>query len=1121
MSRSDHEPEPFVPEPGDPLAAEHEAVSAWVEEAYASLPGYQKYLDVDLKSLPTGRRLLEASPAEAARLVRAAVAQAACWDRAAEAAAGRRMIDETDPNPRRNATGDAAWGRRRKAEAAVRTLMRRALPLGRDDLIAMAEWGVTGGERYTSSVFAPYGAIAKALERFAASHELDDALRAAMGRLAECLRAAGDKDLGRAATTIEQAIGSGPAPAAEAVPAAMEAESGPSWRPAAPAPAGIDGVMVALKRLRGMIPDGPDGPTRALEPDGYPLAEGSPLAAEHELLGAVLQEALGRPSYGEIDLRTLPAWEAIRSLPPEGRARAVLAAAERHVWTLRETAPRYDEQRAWRSWSMVPYLLNALAQEGGFALSRDGLFDLLLYQSARAASDFAVIGRNAWIPRMIREVEARSLSDGERYVLSLVRDSHVHGPALGAVREDVRTLGRLIGDGAEFFLAPGEVWADAVNAELTGLAPAVREPWVALLRHALTAKSARPAAKWVKEAGRLVEAIGPEAVRAALSRWLPLVDRGRTRAALPTYFGDSRGAGDTMNEENADALRGLLWIAPTLPGREALLRTLAAVAQSAYRKVPGVGPRAVKVGNAAVFALSELGTVEAVGQLAMLKVRVRFGTAQKEIEKAFAASAEALSLPRDEIEEMGVPAYGLESVGRRAETLGEHRAELTVDGVDAALRWFDAKGKALKSIPAAVKKEHREELADLQQAAKDLAAMLPAQRDRIDGLFRSRRTWALGPWRERYANHPLVGTIARRLIWTVDGTPALWLDGAPTDVAGQALTLPDQAEIALWHPAGRPVEEVLAWRRRLEELGVTQPFKQAHREVYVLTDAERRTETYSNRFAGHILRQHQFNALCAARGWRNRLRLMVDDTYPPATLELPEWGLRAEYWVEGIGDDYGTDTNESGVYLRLATDQVRFYREGAVENRAHAGGGGYTTQAPGPGAGDVNLPLPLEDIPPLILSEALRDVDLFVGVASVGNDPTWQDGGPGGRFAAYWRDYSFGELAETARTRKAVLERLVPRLKIAPRCQFTERFLVVQGSRRTYRIHLGSGNILMEPNDQYLCIVPDAHARATEGSLFLPFEGDGTLSIILSKAILLADDAKIKDPTINRQIDGR
>jgi hypothetical protein len=315
------------------------------------------------------------------------------------------------------------------------------------------------------------------------------------------------------------------------------------------------------------------------------------------------------------------------------------------------------------------------------------------------------------------------------------------------------------------------------------------------------------------------------------------------------------------------------------------------------------------------------------------------------------------------------------------------------------------------------------------------------------------------------------------------------------------------------------MDDVLAWRAWFERHEVRQPFKQAHREVYLLTDAERRTATYSNRFAAHILRQHQFNALCAARGWRNKLRLMVDDSYPPASRELPNWDLRAEFWIEGIGDSYGQDTNDSGTYLRVATDQVRFYRTAAASNYAHAGGGSYTSQAAGPGTDHVNEPVPLEQVSPLVFSEVLRDVDLFVGVASVGNDPTWRDGGPEGRYRAYWQSYSFGDLSETAQTRRAVLERLLPRLtKIRDRCTLSDRFLVVRGDLRTYKIHLGSGNILMEPNDQYLCIVPSRSTSDGPSDVFLPFEGDATLSIILSKAFLLAADRKVTDPTITRQI---
>jgi hypothetical protein len=45
------------------------------------------------------------------------------------------------------------------------------------------------------------------------------------------------------------------------------------------------------------------------------------------------------------------------------------------------------------------------------------------------------------------------------------------------------------------------------------------------------------------------------------------------------------------------------------------------------------------------------------------------------------------------------------------------------------------------------------------------------------------------------------------------------------------------------------------------------------------------------------------------------------------------------------------------------------------------------------------------------------------------------------------------------------------------------------------------------------------HDVQREGAarIFLPFEDDTTLSLILSNAFLLADDAKITDPIIVRQ----
>ena len=56
----------------------------------------------------------------------------------------------------------------------------------------------------------------------------------------------------------------------------------------------------------------------------------------------------------------------------------------------------------------------------------------------------------------------------------------------------------------------------------------------------------------------------------------------------------------------------------------------------------------------------------------------------------------------------------------------------------------------------------------------------------------------------------------------------------------------------------------------------------------------------------------------------------------------------------------------------------------------------------------------------------------------------------------------------------------------------------------------------MQPNFDYLCIVKKPAPAGEE--IYLPFEGDATLSLILSKAMLLANDTAITDPTILRQI---
>lgn len=74
---------------------------------------------------------------------------------------------------------------------------------------------------------------------------------------------------------------------------------------------------------------------------------------------------------------------------------------------------------------------------------------------------------------------------------------------------------------------------------------------------------------------------------------------------------------------------------------------------------------------------------------------------------------------------------------------------------------------------------------------------------------------------------------------------------------------------------------------------------------------------------------------------------------------------------------------------------------------------------------------------------------------------------------------------------------------------------MVDGARATYRIHLGSGASQKADTARHLCIVPKS---SEDDPALLPFEGDTTLSLILAKAMLLAQDDRIDDPSILSQL---
>lgn len=656
---------------------------------------------------------------------------------------------------------------------------------------------------------------------------------------------------------------------------------------------------------------------------------------------------------------------------------------------------------------------------------------------------------------------------------------------------------------AHFELTPDEAWTRHLSQVLAALDSTSRTAWDALLAHCAAATAAKPSQKWLRQARALLPTVGESAFVAALISTLAEVGKPG-KPAVSYILGHPVDSDPTIvHDTHSDLLRGLVWCASLVPQDE-VIAAIGDAADVCFKKIPGVGPRAPKIGNACLIALSAVSSTAAVAQLSRLKTKSKHVSIQKQLGKALDTAAQKTGLSAQELEEVAVPTCGLTAVGELRRQLGEFIAHMgCMDGSKPVLSWIKPDGKVQTTVPAAVKEQFPGELKALKLAEKEVGRLLPAQRDRLEQLFLQQRTWPLSAFRSRFLDHPLVGAVARRLIWRFTSGPrtdaGIWHEDHLVDVTGRELdALDDTTQVSLWHPHAVAPEGVRAWRNWLEAHQVRQPFKQAHREVYLLTDAERQTEVYSNRFAAHILRQHQFAALCQQRGWRYHLQGEWDSANTP-TLELPVWGVRAEFCIAPIRQEAALlgrgDLSHAAIFRYVSTDQVRFCRIGEA------------------------VPLSLSEVPALVFSEVMRDMDLFVGVASIGNDPTWSDTGLFAHYATYWENYSFGELFPSAETRKEVLQRIVPRLNIADRCSFSERFLIVRGDLRTYKIHLGSGNILMSPNDQYLCIVARQGAAADgPGKVYLPFDGDSLLSMIVSKALILAEDRKIKDPSITRQI---
>ncbi|MEP5761247.1 MAG: DUF4132 domain-containing protein [Litoreibacter sp.] len=479
------------------------------------------------------------------------------------------------------------------------------------------------------------------------------------------------------------------------------------------------------------------------------------------------------------------------------------------------------------------------------------------------------------------------------------------------------------------------------------------QQWVGVFEHANKGRAVtRPDEKWLTEGEALIAIIGKAVFARICQDWM-----------------QSQTLEPAVPDASLDVLRALLHLCALVPS-DALALSFGQLATRAFRKVGGRGPRSQKIGNACIWALEKMaldGSDAGVAELVGIRDRTIYDSVRKATNTALTAIAARRMIRQTELEEHCLPTFGFGANGTLIKEFADYTATITLDTKQASIVWTDPCGKPRKSVPAALKKSHHVETAELVQLTKNLKAVLYNQAAQLEETFLKDSSWPLAEWVQRFLEHPMRRPLTTALIWVAreaKSQTAFMLRGRDFyGVDGRKINaFDDEAVIRLWHPIDAIEADLVSWQGRF--VMIEQPFAQTDRQIYTLTNAERDTATYSNRFAAHILKHHQFAMLCKKRGWRYKEYGLRDVEPSFAKKHVASVDVCAEFQIAPIFDP--KEAHAAGDPSQAKTGQVRF-------------------------SSPDETVIPLINIPAIAFSELMRDIDMFMSVTSVADDDGWSD----------------------------------------------------------------------------------------------------------------------------------
>jgi hypothetical protein len=303
--------------------------------------------------------------------------------------------------------------------------------------------------------------------------------------------------------------------------------------------------------------------------------------------------------------------------------------------------------------------------------------------------------------------------------------------------------------------------------------------------------------------------------------------------------------------------------------------------------------------------------------------------------------------------------------------------------------------------------------------------------------------------------NPVTAGILGRLVFVSE-------DGSLTGTLKDLAAADPAVRLYVAHPVTLyRVGELARFQRLFFEMqtkdGTKQPFKQVFREFYPKL-AEEKDALDSRLFAGYQIQPKKTLATLKGRGW-------VADY---------DEGLQKIYFRQGIAAtiyalaDWFSPADTESPTLEF----VSFYDRKTGRQKK------------------------LAEVPDILYSEVMRDVDLVVSVAHVGGvDPETSH--------------------STIEMRRVIFEFNMELFGLT-NVTFEGTHAYIKGTLGNYNVQLGSGVIHKESGGM-VNIVP-VHSQQ-RGKIFLPFiDEDPKTAEILAKILLLAEDNKIKDPYILQQL---